>query len=122
MKVLVFFSFCTALLTGLFSCSRSVPADSVSDGTDSLSSSRAMMNTASGVVTDETTLNIISIATPQGDTMRIHKGNAVIEGSGIIVGDSAVVYYMFEVVADSAENKPVASRIVTKPAPAMKKK
>lgn len=115
MKSLVFLSFCFALL-GICSCSKAPSAEGSAVGTDSLSNSQDIMNSASGVVTEESTLNMIAIATPQGDTMRINKGNAVIEGSGIIVGDSAVVYYFFEAVADSAGNKPVASRIVTKAA------
>lgn len=116
MKRLVFFSLCFAVVSGICSCSKNPSAGASSDGTDSVANARNMMNSTSGVITDETSLNIIAIATPQGDTMRIHKGNAVIEGSGVIVGDSAVVYYFFEAVADSAGNKPVASKIVTKTA------
>lgn len=115
MKTLVSFSFCIALATGLLSCNKGKPAGYVPDGTDPLSiPQETVANTASGVITDETSMNVISIATPEGDTMRIGKGDAVVEGSGIIIGDSAVVYYFFEASADSTGNRPVASRIVTK--------
>lgn len=115
MRNLVFLCFCLAVVFGISSCSKNVPEGSYANGGDSIPASQNLMNSASGVVTEETSLNIIAIATPQGDTMRFNKGNAVVEGSGVIVGDSAVVYYFFEAVSDSSGvNNPVVSKIVTK--------
>lgn len=115
MRNLVFLCFCLAVVFGISSCSKNVPEGSYANEGDSIPASQNLMNSASGVVTEETSLNIIAIATPQGDTMRFNKGNAVVEGSGVIVGDSAVVYYFFEAVADSSGvNNPVVSKIVTK--------
>ena len=73
------------------------------------------MMIVSGIIAEPTGPNSLSIISMEGDTIWFTKDGAVVEGSGIFIGDSAIVYYT---VSDIIPNTtPLqAKKIVTKKA------
>lgn len=73
------------------------------------------MMIVSGIIAEPTGPNSLSIISMEGDTIWFTKDGAVVEGSGIFIGDSAIVYYT---VSDMIPNTtPLqAKKIVTKKA------
>lgn len=51
------------------------------------------MMVVSGLITKQTGPNMMSIVSMEGDTIWFTKDGAIIEGSGLIIGDSATIYY-----------------------------
>lgn len=73
------------------------------------------MMIVSGIIAEPTGGDSLSIVSMEGDTIWFTKDGAIVEGSGIIIGDSAIVYYS---VSDMIPNAtPLqAKKIVTKKA------
>ena len=73
------------------------------------------MMIVSGIIAEPTGQNTLSIISMEGDTIWFTKDGAIVEGSGIFIGDSAIVYYT---VSDMIPNAtPIkAKKIVTKKA------
>lgn len=106
-------SICSAL--AFFSCGNksnnnyAVVETTVSEPQDS-------MMVVNGVIAEQTGPNTLSIVSMEGDTIWFTKDGAIVEGSGIVVGDSAIVYYTMEGVSTNNSNTPKATKIVTKKA------
>ena len=73
------------------------------------------MMIVNGIIAEPTGPNTLSIISMEGDTIWFTKDGAIVEGSGIFIGDSAIVYYT---VSDMIPNTtPIkAKKIVTKKA------
>lgn len=114
MKNLSLLSLC--LLLSLFSCGKKSceNSDAATESAKTTMSDTASM-VAEGVVSGGSSMNVLSIITAAGDTMNFGKEDAVVEGSGILIGDSAIVYYSVD-SADGSTQIPMAKKIIIKPA------
>lgn len=112
MKKSIIFSLSICCVLTFLSCSKSKNnyqlIESVSQPNDS-------MMIVNGIIAEQTGENTLSIISMEGDTIWFTKDGAIVEGSGIFIGDSAIVYYT---VSDMIPNSnPIqAKKIVTKKA------
>ena len=112
MKKSIIFSLCICCVLTFFSCSKSKNNYQVIESVSQPNDSMMIVN---GIIAEQTGENTLSIISMEGDTIWFTKDGAIVEGSGIFIGDSAIVYYT---VSDMIPNtNPIqAKKIVTKKA------
>ena len=82
---------------------------------ESVSQPNDSMMIVNGIIAEQTGENTLSIISMEGDTIWFTKDGAIVEGSGIFIGDSAIVYYTVSDMIPNA-NPIQAKKIVTKKA------
>ena len=112
MKKSIIFSLSICCVLTFLSCSKSKNNYQVIESVSQPNDSMMIVN---GIIAEQTGENTLSIISMEGDTIWFTKDGAIIEGSGIFIGDSAIVYYT---VSDMIPNtNPIqAKKIVTKKA------
>ncbi|MBR5532513.1 MAG: hypothetical protein IKU59_04315 [Bacteroidales bacterium] len=112
MKKIFYLSLSLCSFLVLFSCSKKQNNYQV---IETVSQPNDSMMIVSGVIAEQTGPNTLSIISMEGDTIWFTHDAAIVEGSGIYIGDSAIVYYT---VSDILPNtSPLqAKKIVTKKA------
>ena len=112
MKKSIFFSLSICCAFALLSCNKKQNNYQV---IETVSQPNDSMMIVSGIIAEPTGPNTLSIISMEGDTIWFTKDGAIVEGSGIFIGDSAIVYYT---VNDMIPNtNPIqAKKIVTKKA------
>ena len=112
MKKSIIFSLSICCVLTFFSCSKSKNKYQVIETVSQPNDSMMIVN---GIIAETTGPNTLSIISMEGDTIWFTKDGAIVEGSGIFIGDSAIVYYT---VSDMIPNSnPIqAKKIVTKKA------
>ena len=112
MKKSIIFSLSICCVLTFLSCSKSKNNYQVIESVSQPNDSMMIVN---GIIAEQTGENTLSIISMEGDTIWFTKDGAIVEGSGIFIGDSAIVYYT---VSDMIPNSnPIqAKKIVTKKA------
>ena len=112
MKKSIIFSLSICCVLTFLSCSKSKNNYQVIESVSQPNDSMMIVN---GIIAEQTGENTLSIISMEGDTIWFTKDGAIVEGSGIFIGDSAIVYYT---VSDMITNtNPIqAKKIVTKKA------
>lgn len=112
MKKSIIFSLSICCVLTFFSCSKSKNKYQVIETVSQPNDSMMIVN---GIIAETTGPNTLSIISMEGDTIWFTKEGAIVEGSGIFIGDSAIIYYT---VSDIIPNTtPIqAKKIVTKKA------
>lgn len=112
MKKSIIFSLSICCVLTFLSCSKSKNNYQVIESVSQPNDSMMIVN---GIIAEQTGENTLSIISMEGDTIWFTKDGAIVEGSGIFIGDSAIVYYT---VSDMIPNtNPIqAKKIVTKKA------
>ena len=82
---------------------------------ESVSQPNDSMMIVNGIIAEQIGENTLSIISMEGDTIWFTKDGAIVEGSGIFIGDSAIVYYTVSDMIPNA-NPIQAKKIVTKKA------
>ena len=112
MKKLFIFSISIFCALMLFSCSKKQNNYQVIESVSQPNDSIMIVN---GIIAEQTGENTLSIISMEGDTIWFTKDGAIVEGSGIFIGDSAIVYYTVSDMIPNA-NPIQAKKIVTKKA------
>ena len=112
MKKSIIFGLSICCLFTFLSCSKKQNNYQVIESVSQPNDSMMIVN---GIIAEQTGENTLSIISMEGDTIWFTKDGAIVEGSGIFIGDSAIIYYT---VSDMIPNtNPIqAKKIVTKKA------
>ena len=112
MKKSFIFSLSIFCAFALLSCSKKQNNYQVIETVSQANDSMMIVN---GIIAEPKGQNTLSIISMEGDTIWFTKDGAIVEGSGIFIGDSAIVYYtVSDMIPNTTPLK--AKKIVTKKA------
>ena len=101
-------------IIALIGCSKSKEKNNY-EVIETVSQPNDSMMIVNGIIAEQIGENTLSIVSMEGDTIWFTNNGAIVEGSGIFIGDSAIVYYTIDDMIPNTTPLE-AKKIVTKKA------